>query len=171
MPGPSASTAEKNKPKVSVVCVTFNSADCLRYLLKSLEKLPPDEIEIIFVDNHSSDSSVELIRKWGRASLIIQNEQNGGWSAANNQGLKAAKGEFILLANPDIWFEPQALRDLVRFLGERSEFAAAAPQLLNPDGSIQPSFRRLPTLTDLVFQITGLAFLFPQSFSLFSHFV
>ncbi len=164
MPGPSASTAEKNRPKVSAVCVTFNSADCLPDLLRSLEKLSPDEIEILFVDNHSSDSGVELIRKWDRTSLVVQNERNEGWSAANNQGLKVAKGEFILLANPDIWFEPQALQGLVRFLEEHSEFAAAAPQLLNPDGSVQPSCRRLPTLSDLVFQMTGMAFLFPKSF-------
>lgn len=164
MPGPSASTAEKNRPKVSVVCVTFNSADCLPDFLKSLEKLSPQDVEIIFVDDHSTDSSVELTRKWGRASLIIQNEQNSGWSAANNQGVKAAKGGFIFFANPDIWFELEDLQKLAGFLGEHPEFAAAAPQLLNPDGSIQPSCRLLPALTDLIFQMSGLAFLFPKSF-------
>ena len=163
MPGQSASTAEKNKLKVSFVCVTFNSADSLPDLLGSLERLSPDEIEIIFVDNHSSDSSVELTRKWGRASLIIQNEQNEGWSAANNQGVKAAKGEFILFANPDICFESKDLHSLVQFLERKPEYVAAAPQLLNPSGTVQPSCRKLPTLTDLIFQMSGLAFLFPQS--------
>jgi len=153
-----------SNPKTSVVCVTFNSADCLSDFLMSLEKLPPDEIETIFIDNDSSDSSVDLIRKWGRATLIIQNEQNGGWSAGNNQGVKAAKGTFIFFANPDIWFQPEALQELVQFLEERSEFAAVVPQLIGPDYQIQPSCRKLPALTDLIFQMAGLAFLYPKSF-------
>ena len=153
-----------SSPKLSIACVTFNSADRLPDLLKSLEKLPADRFEIIFIDNGSSDSSTKLIRKWGRASLLIQNEQNLGWSAANNQGAKASKGGFIFLVNPDVWFEWTNLQRLAQFLYGHPEFAAAAPQLLNPDGSVQPSCRRLPTLADLIFQMTGLAILFPQSF-------
>jgi GT2 family glycosyltransferase len=129
-----------------------------------LEKLPSEEFEFVFVDNHSDDSSIELIRKWGRASQLIRNEQNLGWSTANNQGIKAPKGELIFFANPDIWFEANDLQKLAQFLDQYPEFAAVAPQLLNPDGRIQSSCRRLPTLADLVFQITGLAFLFPKSF-------
>ncbi|MCI0404459.1 MAG: glycosyltransferase family 2 protein [candidate division Zixibacteria bacterium] len=153
-----------SNPRLSVVCVTFNSADCLPDFLESLEKLPADEFEAIFVDNNSTDSTVELIQKRSRTSLVIQNEQNLGWSAANNQGLEAAKGDFVFFANPDIWFEPEDLPKLAGFLDEHPEFAAAAPQLLNPDGDIQPSCRRLPTPADMVFQMTGLAFLFPKSF-------
>ncbi|MGH8004317.1 MAG: glycosyltransferase family 2 protein [Limisphaerales bacterium] len=152
-----------SKPKISIVCVTFNSADCLPDFLRSLEKLPADGFEIIFVDNNSTDSSIELIRKWRRASLVILNDHNLGWSVANNLGVQAAKGKFILLANPDIWFEAEALQDLARFLEERSEFAAVAPQLLNPGGSVQASCRKLPTVADLLFQTSGLAFLFPKS--------
>jgi len=164
MSGPSASIAEKSSPKVSVICATFNSADCLPDFLSSLEKFPAGEIEVLFVDNHSSDSSVDLVRKWNRATLLISNQENLGWSAANNQGVKAARGEFVFFANPDTWFQPEALRGLVRFLEQRPEFAAASPQLLDPSGGIQPSCRRLPTLADLVFQTAGLAFLFPKSF-------
>ena len=153
-----------SKPKISVVCVTFNSSNSLPDFLKSLEKLPSEEFEFVFVDNHSDDSSVELIQKWGRASQHTQNEQNMGWSAANNDGIRASKGQLIFLANPDIWFEANDLQKLAQFLDQHLEFAAAAPQLLNPNGSIQPSCRRLPTLTDLVFQMIGLAFLFPKSF-------
>lgn len=56
------------------------------------------------------------------------------------------------------------MQRLAQFLNQYPEFAAVAPQLLNPDGSIQPSCRRLPALADLIFQITGLALLFPTSF-------
>jgi hypothetical protein len=164
MPDLSKSTAEKSNPQTSVVCVTHNSADTLSDFFGSFGKLSLDEFETIFVDNHSRDSTVERIRKWGRASLIILNDHNAGWSEANNQGAKASKGEFIFIANPDIRFEATELEKLVRLLDEHPEFAAAVPQLLNPDGRIQPSCRRLPTLADLVFQMTGLAFLFPKSF-------
>ncbi|HXF48134.1 MAG TPA: glycosyltransferase family 2 protein [Verrucomicrobiae bacterium] len=153
-----------SSPKISVVCVTFNSADSLPDFLKSLEQLPSVEFEFIFIDNYSTDSSVGVVQKWKRASQLIRNEQNLGWSAANNQGIKASKGELIFFANPDIWFEANDLQKLAQFLDQYPEFAAVAPQLLNPDGSIQPSCRRLPTLSDLIFQMTGLAFLFPKSF-------
>lgn len=153
-----------SKPKISVVCVTFNSADSLPDFLKSIEKLPTDEFEVIFVDNHSDDSSIELIQKWGRASQLIQSEQNMGWSVANNHGIRVSKGQLIFFANPDIWFEANDLQESARFLDGHPEFAAVAPQLLNPEGSVQPSCRRLPTLADLVFQMTGLAILFSKSF-------
>ncbi len=74
-----------------------------------------------------------------------------------------ATGELIFLANPDIRFEIRDLWKLVRFLDERPEFSAVAPKLLNPDGSIQFSCRRLPTISDFFFQMTGLAFLLPRS--------
>ena len=153
-----------NKLKLSVICATYNSGDCLPALLRSLEKLPSDAAEIIFVDNNSSDASVAIIRKWGRASVLVQNERNQGWSAANNQGVAAAKGEWLFLVNPDVWFEPEALEGLVRFLEQHPEFAAVAPQLLNCKGGVQPSCRRLPQVADLLFQVSGLAFLFPKSF-------
>ena len=156
-----------NRAKISILCVTFNSADSLPDFFLSLERLPGDGFETILVDNHSSDSTVETIRHRGGVFRLIENEQNLGWSAANNRGLGTAKGEFVFFANPDIWFEPEDLQKLVGFLDEHPEFAAAAPQLLNPDGSVQPSCRRLPTPADLVFQMAGLAFLFPRTF--FNH--
>lgn len=162
-PAPRGFTAAMSRPKVSIVCVTHNSADVLPDFLQGLDGLPADW-EGIFVDNASGDGTAELVQKWGRAARFIQNEKNGGWSAGNNQGISAAQGELIFLANPDLRFEIGELRKLVRFLDERPEFAAAAPQLLNRDGTIQPSCRRLPTAADLFFQMTGLAALFAGSF-------
>lgn len=152
-----------SKPKISILCVTFNSADYLPEFFLSLEGLPGDAFETILVDNHSSDSTVETIRHWGGVFRLIENEQNLGWSVANNQGLEAAKGDFVFFANPDIWFEPENLQKLAGFLDEHPEFAAVAPQLLNPDASVQPSCRRLPGLADMVFQMAGLALFFPKT--------
>jgi hypothetical protein len=149
-----------NNPKLSIICVTYNSADVLPEFLNGLANRPADW-EVIFVDNASGDETAELVQRWRKAARFIQNENNRGWSAGNNQGIAASEGELILLANPDLRFEIGELQKLVRFLDERPEFAAAAPQLLNPDGSIQPSCRRLPTIVDFFFQMTGLAFIFP----------
>lgn len=162
MPALRGSIAVMSKPKVSAVCVTYNSADVLPDFLGSLDNLPA-VWEIIFVDNASGDGTVELVSKWGRAAHLIKNEKNSGWSTANNHGIAAAKGELIFLANPDIRFEIKELQKLVKFLDEKPEFSAAAPQLLNPDGSIQPSCRKLPTIADLFFQMTGLGFFLPRS--------
>jgi len=153
-----------NSPKVSIICVTFNSAEFLPEFFQSVEKLPKGWAEVRFIDNASKDKTVDPIRNWGWTNELITNPQNLGWSAANNQGIDASKGEMILFANPDISFEPAALQELVRFLDERQEFAAVAPQMLNIDGSIQPSCRRLPTILDLFFQSLGLGRLFPKTF-------
>ncbi len=154
--------AVMNKPKLSIVCVTHNSADVLPDFLGGLNNLPA-EWEIIFVDNASGDGTVVLVQKWEKAAQLIKNEKNSGWSTANNQGIAAAQGELIFLANPDIRFEIKELQKLIKFLDGKPGFSAVAPQLLNPDGSIQPSCRHLPSIADLFFQMTSLAFFFPRS--------
>ena len=153
-----------NNPRISIICVTFNSAADLPDFLQSVEKLPPEWAEVIFIDNASSDKTSELIEIWGKAGQFVRNEENRGWSAANNQGVTISTGKLLFFANPDVWFEVAALQKLVWFLDGHSEFDAAAPQLLNRNGAVQPSCRRLPTVADLFFQISGLAFLFPCSF-------
>lgn len=153
-----------SRPKISIICVTFNSADVLPGFLQSVEQLSREWAETVFIDNASSDKTLELIKNWGKARELIANPENRGWSAANNQGAAASRGGLLFFANPDVQFEAGALQALVRFLDDNLEFAAVAPQLLNPDGTIQSSCRTLPTVADLFFQISGLAVLFPGSF-------
>ena len=113
--------------------------------------------EIIVVDNNSSDDSVEMLEnlklklensmKIQNLKLkIIVNNDNLGFAKANNQGIKIARGEYILLLNSDTIVKDRALEKMVSFLDKRKEFAILGPKLLNADGTPQPSLGKFPTL-------------------------
>lgn len=150
---------------VSVIIVTYNSAreihHCLRSLLHALSTL---SAEVIIVDNNSADSTVAaIVSLQGEFTArkielrITQNPGNRGFTRATNQGLQQARGEFLLLMNPDIEVRVHTITSLIAFLGENERAGAAAPQLRNPNGSIQPSCRRFPRGRDLLFELSGAA--------------
>lgn len=119
---------------ISVILITWNSA---RYLPRCLEgiALQSIAIELIVVDNASSDNSLEII---GDGVRIIRNETNRGFSAAVNQALKVARGELILLCNPDAYLTPHYIERLIAAMGET--YAAATGKLLRATGeSIEPT--------------------------------
>jgi GT2 family glycosyltransferase len=107
---------------VSVVLVTWNSAPFLRRCLAGLRQQTHRGLELIAVDNASSDESPSLIRaEWPEARQIV-NDTNRGFTGAVNQGVAAARGEFVLLLNPDAYLEPEYVERLVAAL----EFAGAS---------------------------------------------
>src|SRR3989344_3919188 len=90
-------------PNISVVIVTFNSASfivaCIRSLLAS--GYPHNHLQIVVVDNASSDATVTMVRRNYPKVLCLVNKINRGFAAANNQGIRKSKGDYILLLNPD----------------------------------------------------------------------
>jgi len=132
--------------KLSVIIVTFNHQkyleNCLASLLKSLEAI---NSEVIVVDNHSTNGTIERLKEIGKSKFkVIQNKKNLGFAQACNQGIKKAKGGYLLLLNPDTQVNQEGLRKLIEFLDKNKEAACGAPQLLNPDKSLQYSIRRFP---------------------------
>jgi GT2 family glycosyltransferase len=113
-------------PEISVIVVTYNSAPFLASCLVSLH----DErvSEIIVVDNASSDGSCELVVSEFPAVRLLCNESNLGFARAANQGFKAAKGEYLMVLNPDAELLPGSLERMVEFLNRRPETAAVAPR-------------------------------------------
>lgn len=107
-------------PKVSVVVVTYNNMNLTRECLESLDEYSQYEpLEIIVVDNASSDGSPAFLSEWvtnGHNRKLILNEDNRGFSAANNQGLAAATGEYLVMLNNDTYVTPGWIRTLVRHL-------------------------------------------------------
>jgi len=144
--------------KLSVIIVTYNSARDIEACLKSI--LFNGEYEIIVIDNHSADETGRILARFPDLKLIV-NQSNLGYAYANNQGLKLARGEYVLFLNPDTVLKPDTLNIMVEFLDKNPDVAAAAPRLLNPDGSRQLSIRSFPTFSSVLWEMTGLPRLLP----------
>jgi N-acetylglucosaminyl-diphospho-decaprenol L-rhamnosyltransferase len=113
-------------------------------------------LEVIVVDNASSDDSVEMVQAEFPGVRLIANPDNLGFPAANNQGLAVAQGRYVLLLNPDTEVIGDALATMVAYADAHPDVGVLGPQLLNPDGSVQSSRRRFPTLAIAFFESTWL---------------
>lgn len=132
--------------KLSIIVVSWNVRDDIARCLRSIEENRPScEFEIIVVDNASSDDSVDVLTKDFPDVVTVVNSENRGFAAANNQGIKAAKGEYILLLNPDTIVHAGALDRLIGFLDDNSDIGVCGPKLLNKDGITYHSIGRFPT--------------------------
>jgi GT2 family glycosyltransferase len=115
---------------VSVILVTWNSAQYLRRCLEALRQQTHRATELIAIDNASSDDSLALLQ----ADMLIRNDTNRGFSAAVNQGIAVAHGEFVLLLNPDCFLEPEYISLLVAALDARPDVGSATGMLFRADG-------------------------------------
>lgn len=131
---------------LSIIIVSFNTKEILKKCLQSLGKNGLKEQEIIVVDNDSTDGSQEMVKKEFLEVKLISNGENVGFAKANNQGIKKATGKYILLLNSDTEVKKGSIDKLYVFAEGHEEAGAIVPRLLNPDGSLQPSVFRLPTL-------------------------
>jgi GT2 family glycosyltransferase len=135
-------------PVLSILIVNYNAAtvlgDCLASLPAGAGRLSH---EIIVVDNASTDDSVALIRARFPAVQLLANAKNVGFAAANNQAADAARGEYLLLLNPDTLVRPGALETLVAYAEAHPTLGTLGPRLLNADGTPQRScWRGFPGL-------------------------
>jgi N-acetylglucosaminyl-diphospho-decaprenol L-rhamnosyltransferase len=138
-------------PRLSVVVVNWNARDHLLRCLASLEKHPPEcTWEAIVVDNGSTDGSVEAVRTAAPRVRLVENRANSGLPAANNQGFLAAKGELLLVSNPDVVYRPGSITRLCNALDRHARAAIVVPQLVQQDGRRQTSAGSLPTLREAV---------------------
>jgi len=151
---------------LTIVIVNWNTRDLLRECLNSVFTHVRDvTFEVFVVDNASRDGSAALVRGTFPDVRLIANESNVGFSCANNQAIRQATGEFILLLNPDTMLVEDAFSPLVRLLREQGEIGAIGPKVVNPDGvTVQyVCARRLPSLFFSFCHISGLARRFPRS--------
>jgi len=138
---------------LSIVIVSWNVCELLRRCLRSILDAGYS-METIVVDNGSTDGSVEMVRAEFPAVRLIANAKNPGFAAANNQGISVARGRHVLILNPDTEVVGDALAKMVTFADEHPDVGVVGPQLLNPDGSVQSSRRRFPTLATAFFEST-----------------
>jgi len=147
---------------LSVIIVTYNSQDfigeCLESVERAIEKAKGWDwlkVEIIVVDNASTDGTVEIVRQFDRVQLIC-NAQNLGFAAGVNRGVKVAQGDWLLLLNPDCVIDENAILALAEFIQNCSdEVAVVGLQLLNADGTLQPSGRHFPKVWEFLLALLG----------------
>jgi len=144
--------------KLSIIIVSYNTrkllSDCLRLVYDSRIDF---EYEVVVVDNGSEDGSVEMMKKKFKRVKVIENKENLGFSRANNQGMKEAKGDCLLLLNSDTRVSRDVIDKVALFLERNNEVGVVGCKLLNEDGSLQYSVGYLPRLSKLFTWSLGVA--------------
>jgi GT2 family glycosyltransferase len=125
---------------VSVVIVTHNSGHEIGECLQSVLAQTAVPIEIVVVDNNSTDSTVAVVHTSFPAVRVVELHENAGFARANNAGAAATRGSFLLLLNPDTVVSERALERLVGALERRPDAAIAGPRLIDADGAPELSF-------------------------------
>lgn len=149
---------------VSVIIVNYNVKDLVLQALKSIYTYtrPSIDLEVIVVDNASSDGSVEAINAAFPKTKIIQNFSNNGFPAANNQGFTKATGKYIFMLNPDTELLSDTIGTLYDYLEQNQDVSLIAPKLLNTDRSHQISAWRFPTIKSIFAEMYYLHFLLKE---------
>jgi len=157
---------------LSVIIVSYNTRDLLARCLQSVAGAVGVELrvdtsshpepssrltEVLVVDNASSDGSAEMVRSCFPWVRLIQNEQNVGFAAANNQAIHRSCGRYILLLNSDARLQPNAVQTMWALLEKNGAIGIVGPTLLNSDGSFQASHAKFPTLRSCVVSLLGLS--------------
>src|SRR5438445_5132263 len=133
--------------KLSIVTVCWNDRETIRECLRSIcAETHSTEFEVIVSDNGSTDGSVEFIRQNYPQVRVIENRGNLGFAKANNMGIWASRGEYVLILNPDTIIHDGALDKWVEFADRHPEAGGFGCRVLNPDGSYQGSARPFPTV-------------------------
>ena len=149
--------------QLSVIIVSWNTRELLRRCLQCLEgELAGVDAEVFLIDNDSSDGSAQMVASDFPWVKLTANDTNRGFAAANNQALKVAAGECILLLNPDTEVQPGSIKTLLSFFDGHPQAGVVAPQLLNSDGTIQRSCRQFPTFAGMFYELIGMSRLFPN---------
>ena len=133
--------------KLSVVIVSYNVRSYLEQCLQSVQRaLEGTEGEVFVVDNHSDDDSVETVRQHYPWVRLIENQENLGFAKANNQAIRQAQGDYILLLNPDTVVAEDTFHGVLAFMDEHPKAGGAGVMMCYEDGSRAPESRRaLPT--------------------------
>lgn len=132
--------------KLSIVIICWNDqkvlADCLESIFAGTHSV---EFEVIVSDNASTDGSVSTIRKNYPQVHVLENGANLGFAKGNNVGIRASRGEYVLILNPDTVIHEGSLDKWLAFADRHTEAGAFGCRVLNPDGTYQGSARPFPT--------------------------
>ncbi len=150
---------------ISIVIVNYNVKEflyqCLTSIYKAIDIL---SIEIIVVDNNSTDHSIDFLEPIFTDVKFIKLSENIGFGKANNIAFKEAKGKYILILNPDTIIQEDTMQVMYDYMELHKEVGIAGCKVLNPDGTFQLACRRgFPTPWVAFCKLFGLQNLFPNS--------
>jgi GT2 family glycosyltransferase len=151
--------------KLSVVIVNYNVKHFLEQCIHSVyAALHAIEAEIFVVDNNSVDGSVQTIESRFPDVKLIANKENLGFSKANNQAIREARGEYILLLNPDTVISEDTLVKTIAFMDANSNAGSLGVKMIDGRGNFLPESKRaLPTPSVAFYKTFGISKLFPKS--------
>lgn len=143
---------------LSVVIVNWNTRDILAQCLASIAATTDDtlDLEVIVVDNGSFDGSADLVESQFPDVVLLRNDENRGFAAANNQAIAIARGRHILLLNSDTIVLDTVLRDAVQYMDQHGEVGCMGCRVLNADRTLQRTCFRFPSLFYLLLYATGM---------------
>ena len=150
---------------LSIIIVNYNTKELLCQTLESVFRNHPKyRFEVFVVDNHSTDGSCEMVREMFPQVLLIENDENEGFSRANNQAIKVSQGRYVLLLNSDTIVLADALDTMLEFLEDNPSIGAVGCKVVLPNGKLDLACRRsFPTPMNALFQALGLSRLFPKN--------
>lgn len=151
--------------KLSIIIVNYNVQyfleQCLASVRKAVAHIPS---EVFVVDNHSVDGSVDMVREKFPEVTLIANEINLGFSKANNQAIRQATGEYILLLNPDTVVEEDTFLKICQFMDSHADAGGLGVRMIDGKGNFLPESKRgLPSPSTAFFKMFGLSKIFPKS--------
>jgi GT2 family glycosyltransferase len=159
---------------LAIVIVSYNVSELLRRCLQSIyDSEHTLKLAVCVVDNDSSDDSASMVRQEFPQANLIENKQNVGYPAANNQGMRALgvdhpdplnRPRYVLLLNPDTEVPSETFPILVDYLDQQKDVGVLGPKLLLPDGSLDLACRRsFPSPEVSFYRMIGLSKIFPNS--------
>ncbi|NLN98029.1 MAG: glycosyltransferase family 2 protein [Eubacteriaceae bacterium] len=151
---------------LSIIIVNYKTLELTDQCVRSIKEANMSDLsyEIILVDNASLDGSLEALKEAHPDCIFIENKENLGFSKANNQGLRIAKGRYLLLLNSDTIVETLTLKQCVAFLEHHSGVDVLGCKVVLEDGSLDPACKRsFPTPANSLYHFLGLGKRFPKS--------
>jgi GT2 family glycosyltransferase len=159
-----SATSKPSHVDVSIVVVNYNTAHLLGRMFAALEAGRDDlKLQVIVIDNASSDNSVEVLRTRHPEAELIANSLNVGFARANNQAVPRVRGRYVLLLNTDAFVSPDTLPKSVAFMDAHPQYGVLGVKLVGEDGSLQPSCRYFPTPWNVFLASTGLEQFFTRT--------
>lgn len=148
---------------ITIIVPNYNTCSLWRQCLSSIyEHTTGITFEIICIDDNSTDGSADMVANEFPSAILVRNTVGQMYAKNNNLGMKMSRARYACLLNSDTMITTNVFRSLVDFMDSHPDAAGCTPKLLNPDGSMQSSVRRFPSLGTLILQGLSWHKLFPS---------